>query len=274
MRSEASRLQAQPREPGSTGLPRAGPRTTPPFTVTLPFRTGFLVGVAAVGSGLPHPVRQDLAPHRQRARRGHCSAWRRFGSEAEPPPHGNPRLSLLQLISSPLSCLQLGVLRERRAADSLEQAGELRLPGGEHDRRGPDAGVVPPQGIASRTPAFLLARILLGTVSRRTDSKLFPLIPFCPRLQALRHGGRSGVEAQPDPMPPLPFPRAGGGRYAQSRGNQAQRTDGSISALLRTPVWQIPSFYILITSYLACIAAGSRNRLCLFLRVPQRDVPS
>ncbi|XP_075357852.1 GTP cyclohydrolase 1 feedback regulatory protein isoform X1 [Mycteria americana] len=127
----------------------------------------------------------------------------------------------------------LGVLRERRTADSLEQAGELRLPGGEHDRRGPDLGVVPPQGIARKTSAFHPDEILPGIISRRTDSKLFPLIPFCPRLQALGHGGRSGVEAKLDPMEashPCHFARPGGGRHAQSRRNRAQRTDGSISA--------------------------------------------
>lgn len=85
---------------------------------------------------------------------------------------------------SPLSCLQLGVLRERCTTDSPEQAGELWLPGGEHDRRRPDIGVVPPQGIAWKTSAFHLDKILLGIISHRTDSKLFPLILFCPRLQA------------------------------------------------------------------------------------------
>ena len=182
-------------------------------------------------------------------------------------------------IPSPLSCLQLGVLRERRTADSLEQAGELWLPGGEHDRRGPDTGVVPPQGIARKTSAFLLDKILPGSISPRTDSKLFPLIPFCPRLQALGHGGRNGAEAKLGPMEtchPCHFPRLGGGRSAQSRRNHAQRADGSISAFICTAAWQIPSFYILIISYLACIGGSSSNRLvCLFLRAtPERYVLS
>lgn len=123
---------------------------------------------------------------------------------------GNSCLSLPSpphFISPPLSCLQLGVLRERCPTDSLEQAGELRLPGGEHDRRGPDLGVVPPQGIARKTSACHLDEVLLGIIPRRTDSKLFPLIPFCPRLQALGYGGRRGTEAKHDPMEACPPPR-------------------------------------------------------------------
>ena len=92
-------------------------------------------------------------------------------------------------ISSPLSSLQLGVLRERCTADSLEQAGELWLPGGEHDRRGPDIGVVPPQGIVRKTAAFLPDAILLGIILHRSDSKHFPLNSFLSQTPGTRAWG-------------------------------------------------------------------------------------
>lgn len=89
-----------------------------------------------------------------------------------------------------------------------------------------------------------------------------PLIPSCPRLQALgqgeeRHQGRAGPSGI---LPSLfHFPRAEGERYAQ---NQAEGTDGSSSAFSRMAVWHIPAFYILIMCS-ACPGGSSEQQPCL-----------
>lgn len=45
------------------GLRTTSPQTTFPFNITLSFWTGFLLGLVAVGFGLPHLVNQDIASH-------------------------------------------------------------------------------------------------------------------------------------------------------------------------------------------------------------------
>lgn len=123
-------------------------------------------------------------------------------------------MSPFSLQLSSFSHLQLGVLCERCTTDSPEQAGELRLPGGEHDGCGPDTGVVPPQGIAKKTSAFHLSKALLGIISHQTDSKLFPLsnsfLSQTPGTQASGEEHCRGKASTNGNSASLPFPKTWG----------------------------------------------------------------
>lgn len=189
-----------------------------------------------------------------------CQAWPLLLEESEArQAHFHQEIPISCSPTSPYSCLsrvQLRVLRERCSTCGPGQAGEPRLPCGQHDWRGPDPGLVPPQGIARDNPAFHRDNILLEIISQDWQQIFSPLIPCCPKLQALGQGeewhrGRAGAGGI---LPSLfHFPRAGGGRYAQ---NQAEGTDVSSFAFSRMAVWQIGAFYILIM-YSACPGGSS-----------------
>ncbi|PKK19591.1 GTP cyclohydrolase I feedback regulator, partial [Columba livia] len=133
----------------------------------------------------------------------HHGGGRALGSHADELPGGHQE----EHAGEPL----LGVLRERCAADRAGQAGEPRVPRGQHDGRGADPGLVPAQGIARRTRAFLPEQTLLGP-ARSTS---FPLnSAFCPGVQV--------VQAKPDPV----------GRKVHPGQRKCQKPDGSVSAFM------------------------------------------